>query len=149
VLDSIRSTIEATIASKNMNNLNAQLEVCDRYFHKECVYRLRLVDALLQNAVTEQHFETALKLTGSLLEIFERVYPATWPLTTVQLAMLGKLFKYFGRLQEAVDTLTKAFRMATVTHGSDNSFCKSVSQLLYEASQDLATMNPQTNLRLK
>jgi len=61
------------------------------------------------------------------VEIYKYVYPSNWPLTGLQLLLLGKIFWYLADTPQTIQYLQEASTILNITHGHSNNYV--ISQL--------------------
>ena len=87
-----------------------------------------------------------MKHCTELVEGYEKNYPANWPITGLQYALLGKLHWYLQHTTDAVRLLEKAMKILSTTHGTSHPTVVSVLNLLREAEAELSYQMAQEEL---
>ncbi|XP_036398732.1 histone-lysine N-methyltransferase SMYD3 [Megalops cyprinoides] len=101
------------------------------------VYLLRVLDMALDACVNLGQWERALEYSARTLEPYRLYYPDPHPARAVQLARVGKLQHYLGRLAEARDTFKQAYDVIKVTHGNEHALTNEVKEWLVECQAEM------------
>uniref|UniRef100_A0A1J3E1S8 Histone-lysine N-methyltransferase ASHR1 n=1 Tax=Noccaea caerulescens TaxID=107243 RepID=A0A1J3E1S8_NOCCA len=118
---------DANSVYKAMEKLQARL------FHSFSITLMRTREKLLKMLMEVENWREALNYCRLIVPVYQRVYPATHPLIGLQFYTQGKLEWLLEETEDAVSSLTKAFDILRISHGTSTCFMKELSAKLDEA----------------
>ncbi|XP_022880187.1 histone-lysine N-methyltransferase ASHR1 isoform X2 [Olea europaea var. sylvestris] len=141
----VRSMSEkASMAISSGNNTQAnsaykmieklQLELC----HPYSINLMRTRETILKILMELQDWKEALVYCRLTIPIYIRAYPPFHPLVGLQYYTCGKLEWLLGETEEAVKSLTKAFNVLRITHGTKTPFMMELLSKLDEARAEVS-----------
>lgn len=106
-----------------------QLKIC----HPFSINLMRTRDDILKLLMEQQDWSEALKYCKLTIPAYERAYVGFHPLLGLQYYTCGKLQWLLGDATDAVKSLSKAFDILRITHGTNTPFVKELQMKLDEA----------------
>ncbi|CAN8257745.1 unnamed protein product [Cochlearia groenlandica] len=104
-----------------------------KIYHSFSITLMRTREKLLKMLMEVESWREALNYCRLIVLVYQRVYPATHPLIGLQFYTQGKLEWLLGETEEAVSSLSKAFDILRISHGTSTTFMKELSAKLDEA----------------
>lgn len=102
---------------------------------------LHQVTRLLELSLQLEKWEVALKYAKLKLQLYQKIYKENWPLISIQLFMVGKLYWYLQKTGKSVKMLKKAEESMKYSHGSEAQLYNQVERQLEEAQAELLFKN--------
>ncbi|XP_010467589.1 PREDICTED: histone-lysine N-methyltransferase ASHR1 [Camelina sativa] len=136
----IKRVSEKAPASPSAENKQATIELYKtierlqvKLYNSFSITLMRTREKLLKILMDVESWREALNYCRLIVPVYQRVYPATHPLIGLQFYTQGKLEWLLGETKEAVSSLTKAFDVLRISHGTSTAFMKELSAKLEEA----------------
>ncbi|KAL8485506.1 hypothetical protein ACS0TY_027698 [Phlomoides rotata] len=125
---------EAIVAYKMIEEFQLKL------YHPCSINLMRTRETLLKILMELQDWKEALSYCRLTIPAYERAYPTSHPLVGLQYYMCGKFEWLLGETEAAVRSLTKAWDILRVTHGTKTPFMMELVAKLDEAHSEASYM---------
>ncbi|EYU22919.1 hypothetical protein MIMGU_mgv1a006005mg [Erythranthe guttata] len=120
-------TTEASVAYKRVEELELKL------YHPFSISIMRTRAKLLKISMDLDDMEGALLNIRSIIQIYERVYPKWHPLIGARCYLCGQIEMELGYMVGAIESLTKAYNVFRITHGTNSPLTMKITSKLAEA----------------
>ncbi|CAM6120160.1 unnamed protein product [Calypogeia fissa] len=117
-----------------------------KVWHRYSVHLMRTRDSLLKICMSLQDWTAAQLYCQMTIPAYERAYSSHSPLLGLQYFTLGKLEWFLSNTKEAVEALTQAMEILSITHSSSSILVLELSSLLHEARAEGAFQDHQQGM---
>ncbi|KAL7118032.1 hypothetical protein ACP275_03G110200 [Erythranthe tilingii] len=118
---------EASVAYKRIEKLQLKL------YHPFSISIMRTRETILKISMELMDFKGAYSYCISVIQIYERVYPKCHPLLGLHYYLCGQIEMLMGEKKATVESLTKAYNIFRITHGTKTPFTMELKTKLEEA----------------